>query len=229
MKLGICSMWGTSVDLFRSEVRLAADMGFDLVTVGDSPSGWHEMVASMTIAALEAPGAQIGSLVTSPFMRHPLVAANAFATLDELTGGRAVMGFATGGSTVLAIGRPPATQALRPCGDCWPARKSSGKAARSNRCASRARCRSIIRPSVPRRWNWQRRKLTGSSCLQATSTSKRSRRGLPCCVMRQPKLGVNQLHLGATPARAGDRRSQGFYRSQCHGLAHAAGAGHVAR
>ncbi|WP_239806672.1 LLM class flavin-dependent oxidoreductase [Croceicoccus hydrothermalis] len=111
MKLGICSMWGTSLDLFRSEVRLAAELGYELVTVGDSPSGWHEMVTSMTIAALEAPSAQIGSLVTSPFMRHPLVAANAFATLDELTGGRAVLGFATGGSTVLAIGRPPATQA----------------------------------------------------------------------------------------------------------------------
>nr|WP_275588873.1 LLM class flavin-dependent oxidoreductase [Croceicoccus hydrothermalis] len=104
-------MWGTSLDLFRSEVRLAAELGYELVTVGDSPSGWHEMVTSMTIAALEAPSAQIGSLVTSPFMRHPLVAANAFATLDELTGGRAVLGFATGGSTVLAIGRPPATQA----------------------------------------------------------------------------------------------------------------------
>ncbi|MGB3797431.1 MAG: LLM class flavin-dependent oxidoreductase [Alteraurantiacibacter sp.] len=111
MKLGICSMWGTSLDLFRSEVRLAAELGYELVTVGDSPSGWHEMVTSMTIAALEAPGAQIGSLVTSPFMRHPLVAANALASLDELTGGRAVLGFATGGSTALAIGRPPATQA----------------------------------------------------------------------------------------------------------------------
>jgi len=111
MKLGICSMWGPSLDLFRSEVKLASDLGYDLVTIGDSPSGWHEMVTTMTIAALEAPNAQIGSLVTSPFMRHPLVAANAFATLDELTGGRAVMGFATGGSTVLAIGRPPANQA----------------------------------------------------------------------------------------------------------------------
>jgi 5,10-methylenetetrahydromethanopterin reductase len=110
MKLGICSMWGTSLDLFRSEVRLAAELDYDLVTVGDSPAGWHEMVTSMTLAALEAPKARIGSLVTSPFMRHPLVAASAFATLDELTGGRAVMGFATGGSTVLAVGRAPATQ-----------------------------------------------------------------------------------------------------------------------
>ena len=110
MKLGICSMWGPSLEQFRSEVRLASELGYDLVTVGDSPSGWHEMVISLTLAALDAPHAQIGSLVTSPFMRHPLVAANAFASLDELTAGRAVLGLATGGSTVMAIGRPPATQ-----------------------------------------------------------------------------------------------------------------------
>jgi hypothetical protein len=110
MKLGICSMWGTSLDQFRSEVRLASDLGYDLISVGDSPAGWHEMVTSMTLAALDAPRAQIASLVTSPFMRHPLVAANAFASLDELTGGRAVLGLATGGSTILAVGRMPATQ-----------------------------------------------------------------------------------------------------------------------
>lgn len=111
MKLGICSLWGTSLDRFRAEVRLASELGFELISIGDSPAGWHEMVASMTLAAIDAPNAQIASLVTSPFMRHPLVAANAHATLDELTGGRAVMGFATGGSTVLAVGHMPATQA----------------------------------------------------------------------------------------------------------------------
>lgn len=110
MKLGICSMWGPSLDQFRREVQLAAELGYELITVGDSPAGWHEMVTSLTIAALDAPGAQIGSLVTSPFMRHPLVAANAFASLDELTAGRAVLGLATGGSTIMAVGRAPATQ-----------------------------------------------------------------------------------------------------------------------
>lgn len=110
MKLGICSMWGTSLDQFRAEVRLASDLDYDLISIGDSPAGWHEMVTSMTLAAIEAPRARIASLVTSPFMRHPLVAANAFSSLDELSGGRVAMGLATGGSTVLAVGRMPATQ-----------------------------------------------------------------------------------------------------------------------
>ena len=110
MKLGICSLWGTSLDRFREEVRLASDLDFDLITIGDSPAGWHEMVTSMTLAAQDAPRARIASLVTSPFMRHPLVGANAFCSLDELTGGRIAMGLATGGSTVLSVGRMPATQ-----------------------------------------------------------------------------------------------------------------------
>ena len=110
MKLGICSLWGQSVEQFREEVRLASDLGYELITVGDSPAGWHELYVSLTLAALEAPTAQIGPMVTSPFLRHPLVTANALCSIDELSGGRVALGLATGGSTVMAIGRMPATQ-----------------------------------------------------------------------------------------------------------------------
>lgn len=111
MKLGICSLWGPDLAAFREEVRLASDLGYDLVTIGDSPAGWHELYVSLTLAALEAPKAQLAPLVTSPFLRHPLVTANALCSIDDLSGGRVALGLATGGSTVLAIGRPPATQA----------------------------------------------------------------------------------------------------------------------
>ena len=110
MKIGICSMWGNRLEDFRAEICAASDLGYELVTVGDSPAGWHEMVVSLTIAAQEAPDAQIAPLVTSPFMRHPLVSANALCTLDEMTDGRVALGLATGGSTVMAVGRMPATQ-----------------------------------------------------------------------------------------------------------------------
>lgn len=110
MKLGTCSLWGGDLAAFREEIRTAAALGYDLVTVGDSPAGWHELYVSLTLAALEAPHATLAPLVTSPFLRHPLVTANALCSLQDLSGGRVVLGLATGGSTVMAIGRPPATQ-----------------------------------------------------------------------------------------------------------------------
>jgi 5,10-methylenetetrahydromethanopterin reductase len=43
-------------------------------------------------------------------LRHPLVLANMMSTIFDLTHGKAALGFATGGGTVLAIGHPSATQ-----------------------------------------------------------------------------------------------------------------------
>jgi alkanesulfonate monooxygenase SsuD/methylene tetrahydromethanopterin reductase-like flavin-dependent oxidoreductase (luciferase family) len=104
-------LWGDDLDAFRAQVRLASDHGYELVTIGDSPAGWHELYVSLTLAAIDAPDAQLAPLVTSPFMRHPLVTANALCSIDDFSGGRVALGLATGGSTVLAIGRPPANQA----------------------------------------------------------------------------------------------------------------------
>jgi 5,10-methylenetetrahydromethanopterin reductase len=111
MKLGICSLWGRDVAAFREEVRLASRLGYELVTVGDSPADWHDLYVSLTLAALDAPDAKLAPLVTPPFLRYPLATASALCSLDELSGGWVAPGLATGGSTVLAIGRPPATQA----------------------------------------------------------------------------------------------------------------------
>ena len=110
MKLGTCHLWGPDLGAFRAEVRLAAELGFDLITVGDSPAGWHDLFISLAIAAQDAPSAMIAPLVTSPFLRHPIATANALSTLQDVSGGRVALGLATGGSTVMAIGRMPASQ-----------------------------------------------------------------------------------------------------------------------
>jgi len=110
MKLGVCHLWGDSVDTFREELRLSNELGYDIIGIGDSPAGWRELYISMTIAALETDTAIITPFVTSPFLRHPLIAASSLATLQSLSGGRIAMGLATGGSNVMAAGRHPATQ-----------------------------------------------------------------------------------------------------------------------
>jgi 5,10-methylenetetrahydromethanopterin reductase len=111
MQLGAIHMWGDDEQKFRREIRLSAELGFDMVGIGDSPAGWHDLGISMAIAAAEAPGRTITPMVTSPFLRHPLITANMMSTIYDLNGGKAALGFATGGSTIMAIGHPPANQA----------------------------------------------------------------------------------------------------------------------
>jgi alkanesulfonate monooxygenase SsuD/methylene tetrahydromethanopterin reductase-like flavin-dependent oxidoreductase (luciferase family) len=111
IKLGICSLWGESLENYRAEVKLASELGYELITVGDSPTGWHELYVSLTVAAMDAPHARLSPLVTSPFLRHPLITANSLCSIDALSGGRVALGLATGGGTVLSIGRRPANQA----------------------------------------------------------------------------------------------------------------------
>ena len=110
MKLGICSDWGSDLEAYRTEIRTAAENNFDVIGVGDTPAGWNDLIVSMTLAAIDAPRATISSMVTAPFLRHPLISAGAFSSLDNLAPGRIVYGLATGGSNVAAIGRGRATQ-----------------------------------------------------------------------------------------------------------------------
>ncbi|HVV30495.1 MAG TPA: LLM class flavin-dependent oxidoreductase [Mycobacteriales bacterium] len=110
MKLGICANWGEDLDAFRTEIRTAAEHGYQVVGVGDTPAGWHDMHVSLTLAALDAPEATITPMVTSPFLRHPLISASALCSLYDLRGGNVACGLATGGSNVLALGRGRATQ-----------------------------------------------------------------------------------------------------------------------
>lgn len=71
-----------------------------------------------TVLAAIAQGTReirLGPGVTNPYSRHPALLATAIATLDELAGGRAVLGLGAGGTNHRALGverRAPAT-ALR--------------------------------------------------------------------------------------------------------------------
>ncbi|MGH2825075.1 MAG: LLM class flavin-dependent oxidoreductase, partial [Thermoleophilaceae bacterium] len=58
---------------------------------------------------------RLGPGVTNPYSRHPALLATAIATLDELSGGRAVLGLGAGGTNhrALAIDRTAPAAALR--------------------------------------------------------------------------------------------------------------------
>jgi 5,10-methylenetetrahydromethanopterin reductase len=110
MRLGTILLWGEDLEGFRQHVRLAEELGYDVVGVGDSPAAWNEMYVSLTVAALASNRAVVTPMVTTPALRHPSITAGAMSALHQLTDGRVVLTIGSGGSAVGSIGRKPASQ-----------------------------------------------------------------------------------------------------------------------
>ena len=76
--------------------RVAEDVGIDRFGVSDYP--FRQDCTTMMTACLEATTRlEVESLVTTPFRRTPDLTALAWATMAELSGGRAILGIGKGG------------------------------------------------------------------------------------------------------------------------------------
>src|SRR5215203_3530043 len=75
--------------------RAADDGGIDAIWVNEDPEGWDAFAVLSAIAAISERAA-LGTSVTSPYPRHPNLLAASVATLDALSGGRAVLGIGRG-------------------------------------------------------------------------------------------------------------------------------------
>jgi 5,10-methylenetetrahydromethanopterin reductase len=100
-----------ALDGFGELCRETEARGFDWIGVADSQSVFRELYVALTLAARSTSRARIGPLVTNPQTRHLVVTASAMASVDELAGGRAVLGLGSGDSAIYTIGAPPATVA----------------------------------------------------------------------------------------------------------------------
>jgi len=95
----------------------AADASF--ASDGGVTSGYHclEALTTHTALALATSRVRCGSLVYCAGYRHPAVLANAMATLDQLSGGRVVLGLGAGWHqgeyAAYGIPFPPAAERLR--------------------------------------------------------------------------------------------------------------------
>lgn len=89
------------------QVKLAEELGYEHVTFIDSQALSRDSVVMMGLAAVNTHRIQIGQGVTQSFTRHMTVAANAVATIDELSGGRAFLGIGAGASAMGVLGREP--------------------------------------------------------------------------------------------------------------------------
>ena len=147
------------------EARAAAvtfdQLGFDSVWVCDHMygvplpnlpilDGWTELAAVAAVTER----AQLGSLVTPPFFRNPAVFAKQVATIDQISGGRTIVGLGAGwfeaefkayGCHFPALGER--MQALDETAEIlkrmWTEERTSFQGATipsRTRCASRSRC-----------------------------------------------------------------------------------------
>jgi len=81
--------------------------GFESLWVPDSPMLYRDPYAALALLARDTRRARLGTLATNPLTRHPAATASAILTVHELSGGRTLLGLATGDSAVRRIGARP--------------------------------------------------------------------------------------------------------------------------
>lgn len=132
MKLSISNFPTAGDDLSASGIvelaRVAEEAGVDRLCIADLP--YHEDFTVLMMACLAATSRlEVESLVTSPYRRAADATACAFATLAELSGGRAILGVGRGGGAAetwvapWGFDRPDALEAMdefiRICRAMW--------------------------------------------------------------------------------------------------------------
>ncbi|MPZ68470.1 MAG: LLM class flavin-dependent oxidoreductase [Actinobacteria bacterium] len=86
---------------------LAEELGYSHVWFGDSQNIWREVYITMGAVAQATENVILGTGVTNAITRHPSVLASVWATLSEMTGGRAALGIGTGDSSLRTMGLKP--------------------------------------------------------------------------------------------------------------------------
>lgn len=103
LRVGVCILpdrpWREAEPLWRRADELGFDSlwTYDHITWGGLPDGpWYGAVPTLAAAAGATSRARLGTLVSSVNFRHPVPFAQDVMTLDDLSGGRFVLGFGAG-------------------------------------------------------------------------------------------------------------------------------------
>ena len=107
MRGGMICAWEDEPDTFLELAREGDRLGY--TTIGVSDSIFRDPYVSLALLARETTRARIGPMVTNPVTRHPSVTANAISAVNDLSGGRAILGIGTGDSAVRSLQAKPAT------------------------------------------------------------------------------------------------------------------------
>ena len=87
--------------------KKAEDQGFEYGWTYDSHVLWQESMPVMALLADQTSKIKLGHMVTNPATRDPTVLASAYATLQDISNGRMIMGIGRGDSAVRTVGRQP--------------------------------------------------------------------------------------------------------------------------
>src|SRR5215468_7657222 len=114
MQMGLLMLGDASVQTMVERARLAEAVGYGTVWLADERF-YREVYSCLTHFAAHTSKIFLGPCVTDPFSRHPALTAMTIATLDEISGQRAILGIGAGvsGFTELGINRRKTARAIR--------------------------------------------------------------------------------------------------------------------
>jgi probable F420-dependent oxidoreductase len=92
---------------FLELIELAEENGFHHGWTYDSHILWQESYATLALAADRTERIKLGHFVTNPGIRDPTVTASWYATMQDLSNGRMVMGIGRGDSSRRVVGLQP--------------------------------------------------------------------------------------------------------------------------
>jgi 5,10-methylenetetrahydromethanopterin reductase len=91
-------------DRFVELVRIAEAAGFRHLWVCDSSLHARDVYVYLALTATNSARLRLGPNCTHPYTRHPAINLNAMATLQELSGGRAVLALGAGDRPTMELG-----------------------------------------------------------------------------------------------------------------------------
>ena len=101
----------TSTEAFVTDVRRAEELGFGYALIPWNPLSRPDPYMQLGVAAGRTSWIRLGLLLDNPVLHHPATSASSIATLDEISGGRALLTYGIGDTAVRWLGLPPARMA----------------------------------------------------------------------------------------------------------------------
>jgi probable F420-dependent oxidoreductase len=107
LEFGVTVLPDPPYQRFLDLIQLAERHGFDYGWTYDSHILWQESYATLALAADRTEKIKLGHFVTNPGIRDPTITASWYATMQDISNGRMVMGIGRGDSSRRVVGLKP--------------------------------------------------------------------------------------------------------------------------